>query len=198
MCTSPELSPFLALIPTVLSQNEAFVAELEDCVRSISIRKGELLIRAGSICQNAYLIKKGLFMNQYVNENGHECVTGFSSEEQYPFLSTTGYFTQEPTGFEVKALDRGELLSFSRTDIDRLSHNYPPFATFYQNVMLMLISKLYNMFAVRQTSSSEEFLRYLYAHQQWIVNRVPDKYIAQYMGISDSWYCKLKKRLLEV
>ena len=62
----------------------------------------------------------------------------------------------------------------------------------------MLISKLYNMFAVRQTSSSEEFLRYLYAHQQWIVNRVPDKYIAQYMGISDSWYCKLKKRLLEV
>ena len=131
MCTSPELSPFLALIPTVLSQNEAFVAELEDCVRSISIRKGELLIRAGSICQNAYFIKKGLFMNQYVNENGHECVTGFSSEEQYPFLSTTGYFTQEPTGFEVKALDRGELLSFSRADIDRLSHNYPPFATFY-------------------------------------------------------------------
>ena len=53
----------------------------------------------------------------------------------------------------------------------------------------------YSMFAVRQTSCSEDFLRYLYEHHKWIINRVPDKYIAQYMGISNSWYCKLKKRL---
>ena len=29
----------------------------------------------------------------------------------------------------------------------------------------------------------------------WIMQRVPDKYIAQYMGISNAWYCKLKKRI---
>ena len=77
-----------------------------------------------------------------------------------------------------------------------LSLGYPAFATCYQNVMLMIISKLYSMFAVRQTCKAEEFLKYLYTNHQWIVSRVPDKYIAQYMGVSDSWYCKLKKRIL--
>lgn len=114
----------------------------------------------------------------------------------YPFVSTIGYFTQVPSEFEVKAIEDGELLCFSRTDIERLSLGYPAFATCYQNVMLMIISKLYSMFAVRQTCKAEEFLKYLYTNHQWIVSRVPDKYIAQYMGVSDSWYCKLKKRIL--
>jgi hypothetical protein len=38
---------------------------------------------------------------------------------------------------------------------------------------------------------------YLYNEYIWIVNRVPDKYIARFMGISNAWYCKLKKRLFD-
>ena len=53
MCCSPGLASFLALIPAVLAQNEAFVSELEACVQEVSIRKGEGLIRGGSSCQNA-------------------------------------------------------------------------------------------------------------------------------------------------
>lgn len=57
-------------------------------------------------------INKGLFINQYINENGNECVTGFSSDSMYPFVSTIGYFTQVPSEFEVKAIEDGELLCF--------------------------------------------------------------------------------------
>lgn len=100
-----------------------------------------------------------------------------------PFCFYNRLFYTSPSEFEVKAIEDGELLCFSRTDIERLSLGYPAFATCYQNVMLMIISKLYSMFAVRQTCKAEEFLKYLYTDPQWIVSRVPDKYIAQYMGL---------------
>ena len=173
MKLSPDFEKFLSFIPEILSRDESFLKDLESCTRGVTIRKGDYLI-----------------------ENGNECVTGFSSDSMYPFVSTIGYFTQVPSEFEVKAIEDGELLCFSRTDIERLTLGYPAFATCYQNVMLMIISKLYSMFAVRQTCKAEEFLKYLYTNHQWIVSRVPDKYIAQYMGVSDSWYCKLKKRIL--
>ena len=51
------------------------------------------------------------------------------------------------------------------------------------------------MFVIRQSCTAEEFIKYLYNHYMWIMQRVPDKYIAQYMGISNAWYCKLKKRI---
>lgn len=184
------------MLPEELRNDVSFVREIEMCTRVVSIKKGDFLIRMGELCQDAYFINKGLFINQYIHENGNECVTGFAADSMYPFVSTIGYFTQAPSEFEVKALEDGELLCFSRVDIERLSLRFPVFAACYQNVMLMIISKLYTMFAVRQTSTAEEFMRYLYQHHQWIVSRVPDKYIAQYMGVTDSWYCKLKKRIL--
>lgn len=52
------------------------------------------------------------------------------------------------------------------------------------------------MFAIRQSCTAEEFIKYLYNHYMWIMQRVPDKYIAQYMGISNAWYCKLKSASL--
>lgn len=195
METDAHFARLLADIPEVLARDEVFVKELERHTRIITVRKGDYLLRTGEMCQDAYFINKGLFINQYVSEKGNESVTGFSSDYQYPFLSAIGYFTKVPSEFEIKAIEDGELLCFSRVHIEELSLRYPLFASYYQNVMLMIISKLYSMFAIRQSCTAEEFLKYLYTHYQWIMNRVPDKYIAQYMGVSNSWYCKLKKRI---
>lgn len=196
MEADPRFARLLADIPEALARDEVFVKELEDCSRMVTVRKGDYLLRTGELCLDAYFINKGLFMNQYVNENGNETVTGFSSDFEFPFLSSIGYFTKAPSDFEIRAIEDGELLRFSRAQIEDLSLRYPLFASYYQNVMLMIISKLYTMFAVRQSCTAEEFLLYLYKNYLWIVNRVPDKYIAQYMGVSNSWYCKLKKRVL--
>ena len=133
MKLSPDFEKFLSFIPEILSRDESFLKDLESCTRGVTIRKGDYLIRTGELCQDAYFINKGLFINQYINENGNECVTGFSSDSMYPFVSTIGYFTQVPSEFEVKAIEDGELLCFSRTDIERLSLGYPAFATCYQN-----------------------------------------------------------------
>ncbi|MEG1543328.1 MAG: Crp/Fnr family transcriptional regulator [Tannerellaceae bacterium] len=185
----------LADIPEVLASDACFVEELQGRAKVITVKKGDYLLRTGELCLDAYFINKGVFVNLYVNEKGDESVTGFASDCQYPFLSALGYFTGAPSDFEIKAIEAGELLCFSRAHIEELSQRYPPFASYYQNVMLTIISKLYTLFAVRQSCTAEEFLRYLYTHYDWIVNRVPDKYIACFMGLTNSWYCKLKKRI---
>ena len=187
METDCHLAKLLADLPESLARDEVFVGELSNITKVIAVDKGDYLLRTGEICQDAYFINKGLFINLYVSEKGDECVTGFSSDYLYPFLSAIGYFTQAPSEFEIKALESGELL--------RLSLRYPLFASYYQNAMLTIISKLYSMFAIRQSCTAEEFIKYLYNHYMWIMQRVPDKYIAQYMGISNAWYCKLKKRI---
>lgn len=195
MDTDAHLARLLADIPEELARDAVFLGELKSHANLIHVKKGDYLLRTGQLCQDAYFINKGLFVNLYINEKGDECVTGFASENQYPFLSAIGYFTKQPSDFEIKAIEAGELLCFSRIHIEDLSLRYPLFASYYQNIMLTIISKLYTMFAIRQSSTAEEFIKYLYQHYKWIINRVPDKDIAHYMGISNTWYCKLKKRI---
>ena len=143
-------SPFEKLLkdmPQRLAEDASFVRELETYAYLVTVKKGELLLRPGEICQNAYFINKGLFVNIFTSEQGKECVTGFASDFPYPFLSEISYFTGTPSNFEIKALEDGELLCLSRTQIESLSARYPLFASYYQNVMLVIISKLYMMFA---------------------------------------------------
>ena len=188
----------LADIPEALAQDKAFVDELESNARVITLKKGDLLLHTGELCQNAYFINKGLLVNIFITDKGKECVTGFPSDELYPFLSEISYITQTPSSFEIKALEDSELLCFSRVSIESLSLRYPLFASYYQHAMLVIISKLYMMFAILQSYTAEEFIKYLYEHYKWIIHRVPDKYIALYMGISTSWYCKLKRRIFNL
>lgn len=192
-------SPFDQLLndmPRTLAADEAFVRELKTYAYPVNVKKGELLLRPGELCQNAYFINKGLFINIFTTEQGKECVTGFASDSQYPFLSEISYFTGTPSNFEIKAIEDGELLCISRVHIESLSARYPLFASYYQQAMLVIIAKLYMMFAYLQSYTAEEFIKFLYAHYKWIIQRVPDKYIALYMGISTSWYCKLKRKII--
>ena len=183
-------------LPESLSGNSSFMEEVIRCGKVVSVKKGDYLLRTGEVCQDGYFINKGLFLNLFVNANGNECVIGFAADTMYPFLSSIGYFTKQPSDFEIKAIESGELLCFSRDTLEDLSKRYPDFATYYQNIMLTIIYKRDVLLAVRLSSSAEEFIRYMYSHYAWLVNRVPDKYIARYMGISNAWYCKLKKKIL--
>lgn len=185
-------------IPEALSKDKTFVKELTGSTTLVQVKKGDYLLRAGELCQHAYFINKGLFINLFISGKGEESVTGFASDHQYPFLSVIGYFTQTPSDFEIKAIEEGELLSISRSHLEKLSLRYPLFASYYQNAMLAIIAKHYSMFAIRQSCKAEEFLNYIYSNYAWMINRIPDKYIACYMGISHEWYCKLKKRVLKL
>ena len=84
----------LADLPEALVCDEAFLGELAKNAKLISVKKGDYLLRTGELCQDAYFINKGLFINLYVNENGNECVTGFAADNMFPFLSAIWLFYQ--------------------------------------------------------------------------------------------------------
>lgn len=186
----------LSHLPEGLTQDEKFLGDLTKMAQVVTVKKGDYLLRSGELCQDAYFINQGLFINLYLNSKGDEYLTGFAADDMFPFLSAIGYFTKQTSDFEIKAVEAGELIRFSRDDLEELSFRYPLFATCYQNIMMTIIYKLDVLLAVRLSSTSQEFIRFLYDNYAFLISRVPDKYIARYMGISNAWYCKLKKKVL--
>lgn len=195
MTVEPHFEKLYKYLPQELSRNEDFWKEFIAGAERVRVSKGEYVLQQGDLCASAYFINQGLFLHMYVNSRGNESVVGFFVDTLHPFLASVGYITEESTDFEVKALEDGELIRLPREHIERLSSFYPQFASFYQNVTMLFLAKLCTIYAVRQSHSAEELLRYLYTDYIWIIKRVPDKYIARFMGISNEWYCKLKKKL---
>lgn len=182
--------------PSVLTENESFLQELISCAEIITLQKGAYLLKAGNLCTSGYFVNKGSLLHLYVNDRGERAVMGISADVLYPFFSSPSYFIYHQRGFELKAIEEVEVLAFPREQLNALSEKYPAFDSYFKELMLMVIAKMYALTAMRQSNTPEEILRYIYKEQMWIVNRVPDKYIAQFIGITNEWYCKLKKRIL--
>lgn len=162
------------------------------------LKKNEYLLKTGQVCQHGYFINNGSLVQTFINQNGKEIVQGFYLDDTYAFLSSvTSYFSEEGSDFEIKALENCELLEFSKPQLEFLSNTYPEFAIFYHKITATGFQNLYMFSAMRLSLNAEEFLKFLYQNHPIYIQRIADKYIAQFMGVSKEWLSKLKKKMLK-
>ena len=67
METDVHFARLLADLPEPSSVMKLFSANWQKNAKLISVKKGDYLLRTGELCQDAYFINKGLFINLYVN-----------------------------------------------------------------------------------------------------------------------------------
>lgn len=172
-----------------------FWNELYECGEVICLKKGDFLLRQGEVCRHGYFLNRGSLIQLFQNENGKEIVLGFYIDHVYSFLSSpNSYFYHTGAIFEIRALEECELLAFSRECLEKLANRFAPFSLFYHKITANALHNMYLYSAMRLSMSAEEFLNYLISRQPEIMRRIPDKYIARFIGVSDEWLCKVKKK----
>ncbi len=173
-------------------------AKVQEFAKIRHLKKNEYLLVAGEICQQGYFVNSGSLIKSFLNQNGKEVVQGFYIDEDYAFLTeVTSYFTMLPSDFQIKAIENCELIEFSESQINYLLANYHEFAIFYHKMAASSYQDLYMFSAMRLSLSAEEFLLFLYHEHPIYMQRIPDKYVAQFLGISKEWLSKLKKKIFK-
>lgn len=161
------------------------------------LKKNEYLLKAGQVCQNAYFINSGSLVKTFVNQNGEEIIQGFYIDEVYAFISeVTSYFSEKGSAFQIKAIENCEIIEFPISQLKYLIDNFQEFALFFYKITENSFKNLYMLSAMRLSLNAEEFLIFLYNQHPVYMRRIPDNYIAEFMGISIEWLTKLKNKVL--
>lgn len=162
------------------------------------LKKNEYLLKAGQVCQHGYFINSGSLVQTYLNQSGKEIVQGFYIDEVYAFLSSvTSYYSEESSDFQIKAIENCEIIEFSKPQLEHLTANFHEFALIFHQITARSFQNLYMFSAMRLSLNAEDFLIFLYHQHPIYMQRIPDKYIAQFMGVSKEWLSKLKKKVLK-
>lgn len=164
----------------------------------IHLKKNEYLLEVNQVCQHGYYLNSGSLVKTFLNQNGKEIVHGFYIDKDYAFISeATSYFSKQPTEFQIKAIENCELIAFSESQFNYLGKKFPEFALLHHKITAKSYQNLYMFSAMRLSLNAEEFLLFLYDQHPIYMERIPDKYIAQFMGVSKEWLSKLKKKVLK-
>jgi CRP-like cAMP-binding protein len=171
-------------------------AEVADKIRSLAkimtYKAGDLILKEGQVCNRACLVVKGLTRSYYMSEGVD--ITSRFMEEGFIVTSWPSYYTQKPGNEFIEAVEDSTLGCLSYSDIQRLYIDFPEFNingrkqteyAFYLSEQRTLL--------LRKHTAEEKYINFLNNHPT-LMQRVPLKHIATYLGISEETLSRVRTK----
>ncbi len=170
--------------------------EIQTYAEISQVRKNEILVPYQSLNKYVFKVISGSFMCSQISESGTKKAVWFHFDDESDIMSSQdSYFNNEPTKYEFKALEDSEVFSIHKTHTDRWIETYEVFNRFYLKNIINDFIIVYEARSCLLTYTSTEFLLYIQKKFPTIFEKIPDRYIADFMGVTPEWYSKLRKKL---
>ena len=193
-----------AEMKTIFRQNlEAFVIFSEEEWMLFSehlylrnIKKRDPFISQGSVCHEVGFIFSGSFRFFFLKE-GVELSNFFSFKGEL-VSSYNSFLRREPSLLNIQAMEDSVVICFSYSALQQLSNN-PKTAFIMERFGRMVAEYIICCYEERMISfisqNPEERYRQLLQKQPDLVQRIPQHYVANYLGITPVSLSRIRKRL---
>lgn len=160
------------------------------------IKKKETYLQEGAVSTEIGFVTSGSF-RQYYMIDGVEKTTFFFFENSF-VCDYDSFLTQRPCDHYIEAMEDCEVLYFHREVLQRLYRLYPKYETFgrliAENVYLCTKERLGHFLLNTPEERYKHFMRSHEAEQ--ILQRVPQHYIASYLGITPVSLSRIRARII--
>jgi CRP-like cAMP-binding protein len=157
------------------------------------IKKGDYLLHAGQVCNHVSFINTGCFRVFHEHQQA-EFTTYFAFENEY-VTDYSSFLTRKPSLDNIVALEDAEVLQLGYDHMQKFYEQYPVWQKFgrliAEHIFLMLAERSKDL----QRKTPEELYLLMMNSQVKILDRVPLKYIASYLGITPEALSRIRKRI---
>ncbi len=158
------------------------------------LKRKEFLLRQGDICKTENFITKGCLRIYTVDDNGFEHIIMFGIEDWW-VGDLFSFLTQSPAIYYIDALEDTKLLQITKANLDKLYKRVPKFERFFRIILQNAFISQQNRINQNLSFTAEQrFLdfRKRYPHLE---QRISQKQIAAYLGITPVFLSMLRKKL---
>ncbi len=156
------------------------------------IEKNDILLPEGKICRYLYFVEEGL-LRFFFLKNGKE-VTKYFTEAPYLFTSQQSFTQNAPALESIQAIEDCRLYKIAASDADRL-WQIPAWGLFIRQLLNEVQHFTTEIYTEVQTELAEDRYRRLLAEEPQLIQRIPLKYLASYLGIAPQSLSRIRKKI---
>ena len=161
-----------------------------------TIRKNELFIAEGKKAFEVAFVTDGMF-RQYYTKDGEEKTTYFFFENHF-MTSYISCITGKPSLVTIEALSNATYISFPYQVLQDLFEQRMAWQKFGRLIAEYLgIGLEERMVSLLLQSPEERYVDLLNSNKKKIIERIPQHYIANYLGITPVSMSRIRSRLLK-
>ncbi|MEZ5017986.1 MAG: Crp/Fnr family transcriptional regulator [Flavipsychrobacter sp.] len=182
-----------------IQQRTTFTQEELDYVQNLlplkTFKRGEYLLKEGTISDAFFFNVQG-FVRLFYNVEGQEHTAYFYTEGDF-VSAYESYVRQTPTTLNFQAIEDTTVVVISRTNANLLLQQSPKFTMLAIAAMEEEMIANQNIIASLLTRSPEERYKKLLSDHQDYFQRIPQHYIASFIGVQPESLSRIKKRYSE-
>lgn len=154
--------------------------------------KGEHFLRAGDICREVLFIETGIFRH-FLNREGEELIYFFAAENDF-VSDYESFLSGEPSDKNIQALEAGRGLTINRDDLQCFYRDVKYGERFGRLALEQIfIANLRQVTSFYQDTPAERYESFARSYQ-YLQNRIPQYYIASYVGIKPESLSRIRRR----
>ncbi len=160
----------------------------------LNTNRNEILLNFDQVSNHYYFINKGCIRLFTIAKNGDENSRYFAFEGNFA-TALPSFINQQPAEEYLQTIEKSELLCISRTDFYKLVEEVPQFAKIYTEILefgfIMAQKRIYGF----QGFDALEKVKWIIKFQPQLLQKVSNKMVASYLGISPSTLSRIKAKL---
>jgi CRP-like cAMP-binding protein len=194
---SAELIQFRTALAQFVVFNEEEWQAFTPHLKFSTLKKKDHFVTEGTVCDQVGFILKGAVRYYYIKD-GTELTGYFSFENEFT-SSYKSYLKQEPSLNYIQALEETSLVTFSHAAMQRMVDN-PLLAYKMERFGRLIAEYLICCYEERISSfiaqtPEERYLKMMETDRQ-VFQRIPQHYIANFLGITPVSLSRIRKRVL--
>jgi CRP-like cAMP-binding protein len=169
----------------------AQAAEIAERFAPRQLHKNEVLLPAGRICDTYLFLDSGLMRAFVVDAQGNEVTTRFYARGQVA-LDAPSFFNRAPAQQQFHALTECQGWFLSYQQLNALFHARPEFREFGRAVLVRALATLQERMLDQIRETARARYEKLLATSPEVFHHAPLKYIASYLGVTDSSLSRIR------
>lgn len=158
--------------------------------KPLAARRKEILTAAGETEKYLYYVVEGVQRVYYFDADQREATLVFTYAPSFGGVLDS-FLLQQPSRYYYETLTRSQLYRASYQEFTQLMHQHPSVELLVRQGLTSTLSGLMERLTELQCYSSEEKFRSLLQRSPHILQLVPHKYLANYLGIDATNFSKL-------
>ncbi|MCX4276430.1 MULTISPECIES: Crp/Fnr family transcriptional regulator [Muribaculum] len=158
----------------------------------LSVPSKAILLEEGKVAEKLYLIRKGCLRLFFYNE-GKDITFQFFFEGDF-VASFDSLYKRTPSLFYLESIEPTELTAIRREDFYNLINNNLSFRQLYEEKLIDRFHAYQQLFLSRIKNTPQRRYEELLKEYPNIIQRVPQYYIASYLGITPVSLSRIRNR----
>ncbi len=154
-----------------------------------TIKAKTILLSEGQTSRHIYFVKKGC-LRLWFNNQGKDVSFQFFLEGQ----AVSSFFGREPSLFTLESIEPSVIVLLKKSDFDKMLNIIPELKDGFYEILFRRFENYAKLFLSQIKDSPEKRYLDLMATNPELIQRIPQHYLASYLGITPVSLSRIRNR----